>query len=132
MTTRVPYSMTDAPVNVKAYGAKGDGVTNDRAAIQAAIDAGAGTIYFPKGSYLVNTGLTIPSGCHLEFGTGAPAVEGLLVDVERAQQRALADELDRLGELAQGLGVDLQARALGGAHSGASVQGLLGSGTVTW
>lgn len=49
--------------NVKAYGAKGDGVTNDTAAIQSTIDAviaaGAQNVYFPVGSYvasgLINT-----------------------------------------------------------------------------
>ncbi|MFN9108963.1 MAG: glycosyl hydrolase family 28-related protein, partial [Bacteroidota bacterium] len=35
-----------APVNVLDYGAIGDGVANDTAAIQAAIDADAGAIYF--------------------------------------------------------------------------------------
>lgn len=47
--------------NVKAYGAKGDGSTNDTAAIQAAIDAaiaqGVQDIYFPPGNY-VASGLT--------------------------------------------------------------------------
>lgn len=71
MTTRVPYSMTAAPVNVRAYGAKGDGLTNDSAAIQAAITAAVGAVVFPKGTYLVNTGLTLPSGCRLEFEAGA-------------------------------------------------------------
>lgn len=37
MTTRVPYSMTDAPVNVLALGAKGDGTTDDTAVINAAL-----------------------------------------------------------------------------------------------
>lgn len=40
-----------APVNVKALGATGDGVTNDAAAIQAAIDSGSGNVYFPAGTY---------------------------------------------------------------------------------
>jgi hypothetical protein len=49
--TKVSYSMiAGAPVNVLDYGAKGDGVTNDTAAIQAAVNAG-GTIYFPDGTY---------------------------------------------------------------------------------
>lgn len=51
--------------NVKAapYYATGDGVTNDRAAIQAAQDAlkalGAGSLYFPEGTYLVSAAIQI-------------------------------------------------------------------------
>ena len=42
--------------NVKAYGAAGNGTTDDTAAIQAAINAaGAGTVYFPAGTYLYST-----------------------------------------------------------------------------
>ena len=43
--------------NVRNFGAVGDGVTDDTAAIQAAIDAlpsMGGTIFFPDGVYLVN------------------------------------------------------------------------------
>ena len=41
-------------VSVKDFGAVGDGVTDDTAAIQAAILAGAGkTIYFPAGTYRI-------------------------------------------------------------------------------
>ena len=42
--------------NVKDYGARGDGVTNDTNAIQAAVDAlpsAGGTLYFPAGTYIV-------------------------------------------------------------------------------
>lgn len=44
-------------VNVKDYGAVGDGVTDDtdaiRAAIEAVLEAGGGTIFLPEGIYLV-------------------------------------------------------------------------------
>jgi hypothetical protein len=44
--------------NVRAYGAVGDGITNDRAAIQSAIAAaeagGFGIVYFPPGTYMVS------------------------------------------------------------------------------
>ncbi len=39
--------------SVKAIGAKGNGTTNDTAAVQAAINAG-GIVYFPPGNYLVD------------------------------------------------------------------------------
>ena len=37
--------------NVKAFGAKGDGTTNDTVAVQAAINASS-IVYFPPGTYL--------------------------------------------------------------------------------
>lgn len=63
MTTRVPYSMTTAPFNVRAYGARGDNVADDTAAIQAALTAAGvsgGTVYFPAGIYRVTANLTVP------------------------------------------------------------------------
>jgi hypothetical protein len=53
--------------NVKDYGAKGDGSTDDTAAINAAIAAlptpsaqeGGGIVYFPAGNYLVSSPITI-------------------------------------------------------------------------
>lgn len=48
------------PVNVLEFGAVGNGVIDDTAAIQAAIDASAGrTLYFPKGKYRVTATLHI-------------------------------------------------------------------------
>lgn len=44
-------------VNVRAFGAKGNGVTNDTTAIQRAIDSLAlsgGTVFFPPGTYLIS------------------------------------------------------------------------------
>ena len=55
--TKVSYSMIDgAVVNVKDFGATGDGTTNDTVAIQAAIDslaATGGTVFFPTGTYRI-------------------------------------------------------------------------------
>lgn len=50
---------TISTINVKdpTYGAKGDGVTNDTAAIQAALNSGYKHIYIPAGTYIV-TALT--------------------------------------------------------------------------
>lgn len=55
--------------NVKDFGAKGDGVTNDTLAIQRAIDAG-GTAYFPAGKYLTGT-LYLRSNGGLELDQSA-------------------------------------------------------------
>jgi hypothetical protein len=63
-------------VNVKWFGAKGDGVTDDRVAIKAAIDAvntiGGGVVFFPTGTYVTSQDtpsadwVTIPSGVTLK------------------------------------------------------------------
>jgi hypothetical protein len=50
--------------NVKAYGAKGDGVTNDTAALQRAVDAipaTGGVLYLPAGTYLISSALNLKS-----------------------------------------------------------------------
>lgn len=51
----------DLTLNVKDYGAKGDGATDDTAAIQSAItDCGAGqTVFFPVGTYMISSPLYI-------------------------------------------------------------------------
>jgi hypothetical protein len=73
--TKVTYSMiSGAAANVFDFGAVGDGVANDTAAIQAAIDslASGGTVYFPVGNYLCTSGLTVSdNNIALQFSNGA-------------------------------------------------------------
>lgn len=53
--------------DVKEYGAKGDGVTDDTAAIQAALNASL-MVMFPPGAYLVNDPIEPQAGSHLDLG----------------------------------------------------------------
>lgn len=58
--------------NVKDYGAVGDGLTDDTAAIADAVTAavaGSGVIFFPVGDYAVDN-LNIPNGIHKVYGLG--------------------------------------------------------------
>ena len=68
--TQAADSQSTIVISVKdpAYGAKGDGGTDDTVAVQAAINAasaaGGGQIFFPTGTYVVGT-LTLPTNVHL-------------------------------------------------------------------
>jgi hypothetical protein len=74
--TKVSYSMIQGAVsNVLDFGATGDGVADDTAFIQSAIDsliATGGAVYLPKGSYKITSALEIPYGVSI-FGDGATA-----------------------------------------------------------
>lgn len=62
-----------ADVNVRDYGAVGDGATDDTAALQAALNAAAteGPVcYVPVGQYRVNGSLEVPRGVTLKGASG--------------------------------------------------------------
>ncbi len=63
--------------NAKAYGAKGDGSTDDTTAIQSAIAAASaasgGIVYLPQGTYLLSSPLTITSNNVSLIGAGIGA-----------------------------------------------------------
>ena len=70
--------VTGTHVNVKMYGAKGDGVTDDTAAIRAAVATGASRILFPAGNYLVST---VADSAALVSFTGR---DGITIDAAEA------------------------------------------------
>jgi hypothetical protein len=62
-------------VSVKDFGAVGDGVTDDTAAIQAAIDSGAKEIIIPSGTYALGSYVNVASKTDLTIrGTGSPVL----------------------------------------------------------
>ena len=73
-TAGIPASRAAAFVSVKDFGAKGDGVSNDTAAIQAAINASINNcLEIPSGIYMIDAvaKLTVPSNTHILFHPGA-------------------------------------------------------------
>lgn len=62
--------------NIKSYGAVGNGIANDTTAIQNAINAAVsgGTVYFPDGTYLINSDLTIVSNNVRLVGSGRSSI----------------------------------------------------------
>lgn len=67
-------------VNVKDFGAQGDGEVDDTAALQAAIDAlpHGGIVYVPAGKYRVTAALVIHSGLTIQGDSSADAYYGEL------------------------------------------------------
>ena len=60
-TARSLAARADDVVNVKDFGAVGDGVADDAAAIQAAVNTNR-PVFFPQGTYRTNTAITNGSG----------------------------------------------------------------------
>lgn len=64
----------DRPVSVRWAGAKGDGTTNDLAALQSARDAAStlgATLFFPDGAYGISDRFMFADGGNAEFSPGA-------------------------------------------------------------
>jgi hypothetical protein len=72
ITKKATVNSLGPTVNVKAYGATGDGVTDDTAAVQAACTAANG-VFFPSGTYKVTSPITLKSN-NMVFGEGASSV----------------------------------------------------------
>jgi len=75
-TTRTWQSKAADVVSVKDFGAVGDGVANDTAAIQAALNTKK-NVYLPSGRYLVTSGLSMTSSSQRMYGESGNGPFGL-------------------------------------------------------
>ena len=78
--TSAQYSVaqeTPSPVDVRAMGAKGDGLADDTEAVQRSIDtcseAGGGRVFFPAGRYLCGS-VRLRSNIELQLAAGARVI----------------------------------------------------------
>lgn len=83
---KINSQLKDIVVNVKFYGAKGDGVTNDSTAINKAINfvtsVGGGTVLFPNGVYLASN-IIIKSNVILKgSGTSSTVIKAFTSNVQ--------------------------------------------------
>lgn len=71
----------DKEFDVRAYGAKGDGTTDDSTAIQAALDAAreGGRVVFPFGTYRLNHNILFYSNQIIDF-CGSTILQGAEID----------------------------------------------------
>ncbi|MBU3126734.1 glycoside hydrolase family 55 protein [Clostridium tagluense] len=68
---KVTSDLADIAYNIKSFGAKGDGITDDIVVIQNVINSltQGGTIYFPRGIYLISATIAVHSNIKL-VGSG--------------------------------------------------------------
>lgn len=98
-------------INVKNFGAAGNGQNDDTEAIQRAIDAagkaGGGGVFFPAGTYMVST-LKVPSYVAL---VGTPSWSyhhggGTMLKLSDAEVKTMIDLTGSYGARVSGLGLD--------------------------
>lgn len=112
----------DGMLNVRDFGAKGDGKTDDTAAIQKALDAAApkeGTVFLPEGIYLSGE-LRVPSHVGLRGLTNwsFQKMAGSIIKLNDPQARSLLN-------LTGALGVTIRELCLDGAKLPGETHGIM-------
>lgn len=83
--TLFPPGAASWGINVRDYGATGNGSTDDAASIRSAATAAATqTLYFPAGRYKLGSAVTFPSTMAVSFENGAVLVpqSGVIVTLD--------------------------------------------------
>lgn len=87
-------------IDVRHFGAKGDGIADDTSEIQSAIDAafavGGGTVMFPAGTYNVSSTIELKTGCNMVGAGRASTIRDsvgnrAIVDIHDATDILVAD-----------------------------------------
>jgi len=79
LTGTVSFANSHTTIYPQWWGAKGDGITDDTDAMQAAITSAAGSrVYIPAGTYVISTGLTHVGHLNLSGITGMSIIQPAL------------------------------------------------------
>lgn len=82
----------DQWVNVDAFGAAGDGKSDDSAAVQTAMNSGGSVVYFPKSAYRLSSPVRIPSHVRRIMGFYG-SLQGTLDVAEDSRQPLLIEDI---------------------------------------
>ena len=116
--------------DVKAYGAVGDGVADDTAAIQAAIDAlgaSGGTVFLPSGDYKITASL-VPVSNLFFLGAGYTATGAAPTPATRLKASTLEAPIINSADKSS---VHIRGIAFSGKNAAGS-KGIYATGTYEW
>lgn len=121
--------------NVKAYGAAGDGTTDDTTAIGSAITAavGGGVVFFPAGTYKLTSALALTAGINLQ---GASPLSSIINQTSTSADAVTLNNIpanyNHISNLkfsgpgsGTGIGIDLIRTTAGNNQSGVHIQDVI-------
>jgi len=123
-------------INIKAFGAVGDGVTDDAPAIQAAIDSlpsDGGTVWVPTGTYLINSTIRLETrsitlmGQSLHKSVISPS--GAISAISPRQSDCMISNMT-VRTVGAGIGIHIQGAAFISVVRVLFLSGNTGSGTA--
>jgi parallel beta-helix repeat protein len=95
-------------ISVKTFGARGDGITNDRSAIQKALAKTGSIVYFPAGTYRIDGFIRVADGVKLTGNEGSVIVASANIKTDPTTGSSHQGQIFILGSNSsvQGLKID--------------------------